>query len=70
MIAQRLLDELRQLNQEERLQVIQFLTGEEADVIDKYFEGTRVFTVRPRYIATENAVSTLRRAVDELKDNA
>lgn len=69
MIARRLLDELRQLDREQKLEVVRFLNEVLSDDIDKHFEGARVFKMGHRIIASEEAIATLMRLEDESKDN-
>lgn len=69
MIAPELLNDLRRLNREEKLQVIQFLNDDLSDDIDKYFEGRRVFKMPTLFVASSEAISTLMRLEDESKDN-
>ena len=68
MIARSLLDELQQLNREEKIQVIQFLNDELSDDADKLPKGAHVFKTWPT-IASEEAISTLIRLEDESKDS-
>lgn len=60
MIARRLMDELQQLNREEKLEVIRFLSEESSDDINKYFEGARVFRMPSRYIASDGGAALMR----------
>ena len=64
MIAPELVNELQQLNREEKLEVIRFLREELSDDIDKYFEGARVFRMPPRYIASDGGAA-LNRVLEE-----
>lgn len=66
MIARRLLDELQQLDRDEKLQVIQFLNDDLLDDIDKDFEGKRVFKMTPRFIASDGGAA-LKRVLEEEK---
>ncbi len=68
MIARSLLDELQQLNREEKIQVIQFLNDELSDDPDRFPTGARVFKTWPT-IASEETISTFVRLGDEPEDN-
>ncbi|MCY3796530.1 MAG: hypothetical protein OXG23_10665 [Chloroflexi bacterium] len=69
MIAQRLLDELQQLNQDEKLEVVRFLNEELSDDVEKIPKGARLFKTWPTIISSEEAISTLLQLEDESKDN-
>lgn len=65
MIAPGLINKLQQLNREEKLEVIRFLSEESSDDINKYFEGVRVFRMPPRFIASDGAAALMRVLEDE-----
>ena len=69
MIAPELVNELQRLNREEKLQVIRFLNEELSDDVDQYLQGRRVFKMSPRFIASDEAISTLMQLENEFKDN-
>ena len=64
MIARRLLDELQQLNREEKLEVIQYLNDELSDDIDKYVEGRRIFKIMPRFTCSDGGAA-MKRVLEE-----
>ncbi|MYE26682.1 MAG: hypothetical protein F4X87_05610 [Chloroflexi bacterium] len=69
MIAQRLLDELQQLDRDEKLEVVRFLHEELSDDVEKIPKGARLFKTWPTIISSEEAISTLLQLEDESKDN-
>ena len=65
MIAQRLLDELEQLNRDEKLQVVRFLNEELSDDIKQYLGDKRAFKVPSRFIASDGGAAMRRVLEDE-----
>lgn len=60
MIARKLLDELQQLNREEKLEVIKFLNDELSEDIDKYVDGRRIFKMSPRFTWSDGGAAMIR----------
>lgn len=67
MIAPELLNEIKRLNREEKIQVIQFLNDELSDDIDEHFEGARVFKVPTLFVASDEAISMIEKLEDEAR---
>ncbi len=63
MIAGRLLDKLRQLSRDEKIQVIQFLQHDLSDDMNKHLEGKRVIKMSPKFIASDGGAA-LKRALE------
>ena len=64
MIAPELVKELQKLNQEERLEVIRFLSEELSDEMKQYLEGRPVFKIPLRFIASDGGTA-MRRVLEE-----
>ena len=66
MIARRLLDELQQLNRDEKLEVFRFLNEELLDEMKQYLGDRRGFKVPSRFIASDGGAA-MRRVLEEVQ---
>lgn len=64
MIAPELMNELQQLNREEKLEVIRFLSEESSDDIDRTPKGARIFKNWPTIISSDGGAA-MKRALEE-----
>ncbi len=54
-----LLSEIQQLNRNEKLKILQFLSDDLSTDIEKNFEGRNIFRVSPLIRATDKAITML-----------
>ncbi|MDE2819192.1 MAG: hypothetical protein OXT68_12120 [Chloroflexota bacterium] len=59
MKTKELLSEIQQLNRNEKLKILQFLSDDLSTDIEKHFEGRKLFRVSPRIRATKAAIIQL-----------
>ena len=64
MLARKLLDELQQLNRDEKLEVVRLLNEELSDDMKQYLDGKRVFKIPPRFNASDGGAA-MRRVLEE-----
>lgn len=64
MITQRLLDELQQLNRDEKLEIVRVLNEELSDEMKQYLGARRVFKIPSRFIASDGGAA-MRRVLGE-----
>ncbi len=69
MKTKELLSEIQQLNRNEKLKILQFLSDDLSTDIEKHFEGRNVFRVSPLIRATEDAITMIEMLEEDQERN-
>jgi len=69
MKTNELLSEIVQLNRDEKLKILQFLSDDLSPDIEKDFEGGKIFRVSPLIRATKEAITMLEKLEEDQHRN-
>ncbi|MCY4540563.1 MAG: hypothetical protein OXE52_20265 [Chloroflexi bacterium] len=69
MKTSELLSEIQQLDRNEKLKILQFLSDDLSTDIEKHFEGRKIFKVSPSIRATDDAITMLETLEEDQQKN-